>query len=114
MTAEYRHEGKSIDWRSASALAVGDAVDLGLEWVGIVVQAIPVDVTVEGALRVEGVFNMTKTTAADVIAVGDPLTITPGGSATVTAVAGPHRAVAASANGDLTVWVKINMGMPEA
>ena len=114
MTAQYRHDGNAIDWRSGTALAAGDAVDVLFEMVGIVVQAMPADATVEGALRVDGVFEMTKTTAADVMAVGDPVTITPGGSATVTAVVGPHRVVQASAANALTVWVKINTGMPEA
>ena len=111
MTAKFRHEGKSIDFTRGTLIVEGESVDLGFEMVGIALQDRAANEP--GSLRIDGVFEIEKTTAANVIALGAPLTITVGVNTEVTAVVGPHRAAMASANGDATVWVSINLGMPE-
>src|SRR5262245_10189057 len=100
MAATFLHDGKAIDYTPGSAVAVGDVVELGSDdFVGICTNAIAANAL--GALMVEGVFVVPKTTASDDIAAGARLAFASG--AVAVSATGKHVAVKAAGVGVTTI-----------
>ena len=114
MAAVYRHEGRCWDYVAGSAIAAGESVDLGDGMIGIACTAIAAGAT--GSLYVKGVFEMTKATAANAGTIGDMVTVTAAADPVVDedAGAGSHRIAKASAAGDTTAYVEINVAVARA
>jgi len=113
MAVNYISDGDVLNYTPAAAVTSGALIPLNVGLAGVALTDIGAGAT--GALAVEGVFNLTKAAAADVVAVGDIIhesTATPGtvrvaGNADASAnVIGT--AVAASAAGATTVQVLLN------
>lgn len=104
-TAKRRGDGSTILYTATAALAAGDLVDLGEGMWGVVVeQSVANGSTTE--VDIYGLFEVTKTTAANTWDAGDQLAITNG---TVAAAAtGLSRAYKATTNGETTAWILLN------
>jgi len=112
MTTKYVQRGETIDYTPAAAVASNDVIALGV-LLGVAVSDIAANDT--GALAIEGVFDLPKKTGGAVTAgqrvtwsVADKAFI--GGAGVANDVAGGAVAIAAAANGDATVRVKLTPG----
>lgn len=109
--ATYRHEGRKVDHTPGSAVTAGDVIDLGSGLVGIADRDIAASDL--GAVAIEGVFDLTKEAGGGVtFAVGAVVDWDDTNNTSVAATTGDFaagKAVAAAADGDSTVRVKINI-----
>lgn len=106
--AVFLHEGQFIDYTASADKVCGDVIELGSnDFIGVVVNAAGIKNGATGSVQIDGVFECTKTNAADVIPVGDWVAF--GASGTVASSGtGRHLTVNAAGAGVTTVKVKIN------
>lgn len=104
-TAIRRGSGNTILYTAGGTLARGDLVDLGEGMWGVVTEeSVANGATTE--VDIYGLFEVTKTTAADTWAAGDQLAITTGTVAV--SATGLSRAYNATTNGATTAWILLN------
>lgn len=110
MVAVFKHEGDAIDWVNdgATELSAGWLINLGDGMYGVTKQ--PIAPSGLGGLAIEGIVEVPKRTASDVFAIGDFVMLSESQQDATLSSGSLHRASADSANGDLTVCVKLNIG----
>ena len=109
-TAVYRAEGRTVDYTPGSGVSAGDVIVQG-SLIGIVVADIAANV--EGALYVDGVFDMPKATTSGSAITAGALVYWDASGSVVTTTASTHNQFGyvseAAADADATVrCVKVN------
>lgn len=113
MAKNYVEDGHTIDYTATAAISSGDVVVVGA-LVGISLSDLAVDET--GALRMDGVWQVPKTAAGALdqgalvdfdVSAGEFAAL---GTPATGDIVGAGVVWNAAADGDTTVWVKINAG----